>query len=104
MWVAPKPVHLSGVWSGPPNRRAGLRVLLVVTDTSERADLNTFVSDRDLQGTPLLDDRGEMARAHRVTELPTTLLRSGGRVVARWENVTRPAELAFAVRRALDSP
>ena len=80
----------------------GLRVVLVAADTSERATLTNFVADWGLQQIPLLlDGKGEAARAYQVTQLPTTLLVETGRVSVRWKGVTRPAELAFAVRRAL---
>lgn len=84
----------------------GLQVFLVAADAPRSAVLETFVSDWGLQKFPLLlDEQGEAARAYRVSHLPTTLLMgTGGRVSARWEGATRPAELAFAVRRTLGLP
>lgn len=83
-------------------RSEGLRVFLISADTSERATLTNFVADWGLQQIPLLlDDKGEAARAYKVTQLPTTLLVETGQVSARWQGVTKPAELAFAVRRVL---
>ena len=82
----------------------GLDILVVAVDASAHTDVDTFVSDWGLRQPLLSDNLGEWARAYGVTQVPTTLLKTEGRVLARWEGVTRPAELAFAVRRALVSP
>ena len=81
----------------------GLRLFLVTPDVAERAALENFVNDWGLKGVPLLlDEQGEAALAYGVSQFPTVfLIGAEGHVSARWEGATEPAELAFAVRRAL---
>jgi thioredoxin-like negative regulator of GroEL len=53
----------------------------------------------------LLDHDGQLARQLQVSQLPTTfLVAADGRILQRWQGLTRPAVLAQGIERLLGGP
>jgi hypothetical protein len=89
----------------------GLRVAIVdasdltlASQPSHDAVLNSSY-DWHLNFPLLFDQKGQLARALQVKEVPTTFLVAiDGTIVQRWQGLTRPAVLAQGIERLLGGP
>jgi hypothetical protein len=75
-----------------------------VKQPSRDAVLNASY-DWHLEFPLLFDQKGQLARALQVNEVPTTfLVATDGTIVQRWQGLTRPAVLAQGIERLLGGP
>jgi peroxiredoxin len=78
---------------------------LVYGEPPDQNALRNFVYNWDIETIPLLMDKGTVAQAYGVSQVPTTfLITPDGRVTQRWDGVATAAHFALAVQSLVGLP